>query len=100
MSDEPTPLRDRMGLSSASNVAGSLIRLLVICVVVGVLLAILGIDPVAFWQGTFNKIRYGLVDLLGTGLEGINLFITLLVTGAIIVVPIWLVLKLLSIGKR
>jgi len=97
---EDKPLRDKLGLPSASNAAGTVVRLGVACLVVGALLAILNIDPIRLWQDIVSWIKHGLVDLFGTGLEGVSLVLTLLATGAIIVIPIWVISKLLSLGKR
>ncbi|GGY54285.1 DUF6460 domain-containing protein [Parvularcula lutaonensis] len=101
MSDQ-NPLRDRI-LSPTVNggaILRTVIRLAVACLVVGALLAILRLNPIRMWQQLYEWMQTGLIDLFGTGLEGLSLVGTLIATGAVIVLPIWLIGKLLSLRKR
>lgn len=100
MSDEK-PLRDRVTSPTinVSRVVGTAIRLGIASLIVGVLLAVLRINPIEMWRSLWKWTQNGLVDLVGTGIEGIGLVVTLVVTGAIVVVPLWFIGKLLS-NKR
>jgi hypothetical protein len=72
-----------------------LLRLVVVSFVVGLLLESFGLDPMSLIDGamrvTRHIIEYGLVDVRQIG--------RILVTGAMVVVPVWLVLRLLDAGR-
>lgn len=97
MSDE-TPRR--FSAPDGRVVLGTILRLGIASLIVGALLAVFKLNPVQMWKTLWHWIENGLVDLFGTGLEGISLVITLVATGAIIVIPIWIIGKLLSARKR
>ncbi|MEO1658339.1 MAG: DUF6460 domain-containing protein [Pseudomonadota bacterium] len=96
MTDETTQKSRRAGASSAMQTG---IRLAIISLIVGAALTILRIDPIRLWKGAWHWLNQGVVELFGSGMEGLSLIATLIVTGAIIVVPIWLVRSLLS-GRK
>ncbi|MEM1380165.1 MAG: DUF6460 domain-containing protein [Pseudomonadota bacterium] len=96
---EEKPLRGPTSLPSPRAALGTVLRLGVACLLVGALLVIFRVDPVRFWKELFSWIQTGLVELFGTSVQGIELVFTLLATGAVIVVPIWLISKLLSVRK-
>ncbi|MEM9838867.1 MAG: hypothetical protein AAF830_06880 [Pseudomonadota bacterium] len=89
-------LRERFGPTSASSALGTVFRLAIVCGLVGALLIIARIDPVQFWKDAFHWIQTGVTELFGSSVEGIELIITLVATGAVIVLPIWLIGKLLG----
>jgi hypothetical protein len=69
-----------------------LIKLALLSLLVGVLLAAFGLTPwgfIAFLRETFR-------ELVGTGMEAVHRIGGYIVSGAIIVVPIWLLIRLLS----
>ena len=72
-----------------------LLRLIVVSFVVGLLLETFGLDPVRLFEGTLHALRhiveYGLTDVRQVG--------RILLTGAMVVVPVWLVLRLLDAGR-
>jgi hypothetical protein len=76
--------------------AGTAVRLIVASLVVGALLALFGINPIEMWTGLFRAIQNGVRDVFDTGIEGVGLVLTLIATGAIIVVPIWVIRMLLK----
>ena len=72
-----------------------LLRLVVVSFVVGLLLESFGFDPVSLFDEALRAVRriveFGLTDVRQIG--------RILVTGAMVVVPIWLVLRLLDAGR-
>jgi hypothetical protein len=68
------------------------VRLVIVSFVVGVLLETFGFDPAALVEGAMRAARhiveYGLSDVRAIG--------RILLTGAMVVVPVWLVLRLLD----
>ena len=99
---EHHPLRDRITSPTLKlgALVGTLVRLGVASLIVGALLAIFRLDPIQMWKSLWHWMRTGLVDLFGTGIEGVGLVITLVLTGAVIVIPVWLIGKLLGSRKR
>lgn len=78
---------------SASSV---LLRLALLSLLVGVVLAAFGMTP---W-GFFHWLRFWIEELLGSGMDAVRNLFGYILSGAIIVVPIWLVMRLLSSGRR
>ena len=74
---------------------GVLLRLIVVSFVVGLLLESFGFDPMSLFDEALRAARhiveYGLTDVRQIG--------RILVTGAMVVVPVWLVLRLLDAGR-
>jgi Family of unknown function (DUF6460) len=72
-----------------------LLRLVVVSFVVGFLLETLGFDPVALLneaaRAARHIIEFGLTDVRQVG--------RILLTGAMVVVPVWVVLRLLDAGR-
>ncbi|NNU16714.1 integrase [Parvularcula sp. ZS-1/3] len=101
MSDDQ-PLRDRVTSPTIDGraVLGTVLRLALASVVVGILLAGFKINPIELWRTIGHWIQTGVTELVGTSVEGVALVFTLLVTGAVVVIPIWLVGKLLSARRR
>jgi Family of unknown function (DUF6460) len=69
-----------------------LLKLALLSLLVGVLLAAFGLTP---W-GFFAFLRSTFRDLIGTGMEAVHRVAGYVIAGAIIVVPIWLLIRLLS----
>lgn len=90
-------LKTRLVGRSAS---GTILRLVVASIVVGAVLSMLGLSPIRFWRGIFDSVR-DLISLIGDSFGEIILNLTTyLILGAAIVVPIWLVMRLLRGGRR
>ncbi|MEM6746482.1 MAG: DUF6460 domain-containing protein [Pseudomonadota bacterium] len=96
MTDETTTKSRRAGTRSVMQTG---IRLAIISLIVGAVLTILRIDPVALWRGALHWLNQGVVEIFGSGMEGLTLIATLIATGAIIVIPIWLIRTLFS-GRK
>lgn len=68
------------------------LRLLVVSFVVGLVLATFGFDPETIYENLANAIR----RLIEFGLTDMRQFGRVLLTGAMVVVPIWFVLRLMD----
>ena len=78
------------------SVLGVLVRLIVLSIVVGVVLSTLGITPDnIFYQ--FNILLRRLYDL---GFGAIESVLGYLILGAMVVVPIWFVTRLIRASRR
>ena len=81
------------------SVTRTVIQLVIISIFVGALLSFLGLGPQEFWRGIFDAIK-NVVSAIGESFSEIALnLITYLVIGAAVVVPIWLIARLLS-GRK
>ncbi|MBB4659741.1 DUF6460 domain-containing protein [Parvularcula dongshanensis] len=78
----------------------TLIKLIVACLVVGFLLALLGVNPVELWQSLWRAAVEGVRNVFDFGTDGIALVLGLIATGAVVVLPIWLVTRLLKMRGR
>ncbi len=85
-----------MNASLAGVLGGSpgavLVRLLVVSFVAGIILSTMGFEPETLYENGLRLIRhmveYGLSDVKQVG--------RVLLTGAMVVVPIWIVLRLVN----
>ncbi|HXT09295.1 MAG TPA: DUF6460 domain-containing protein [Roseiarcus sp.] len=68
------------------------VRLLVVSFVVGMLLAMFGFDPETIYARLIDLSRY----LIDFGLADLRHFGRILLTGAMVVVPIWFILRLMD----
>jgi hypothetical protein len=75
------------------------IQLIIASVVVGAFLAFWGVSPAEFWSGIFDFFR-SILGWLGDSVgEIIVNLVTYLLFGAAIVLPVWLVMRVLG-GER
>ena len=77
---------------SLSTVA---VRLLVVSFVVGLLLVMFGFEPESLYERFVQLIRH----VLDFGLNDLRHFGRILLTGAMVVVPIWFVLRLMDMRR-
>jgi hypothetical protein len=70
-------------------------RLLVVSFVVGLLLAMFGFDPETIYERFVQMLRH-IVDF---GLTDLRHFGRILLTGAMVVVPIWFILRLMDMRR-
>lgn len=75
---------------------GVLIRLLLLSIVVGVVLSALGITP----QNFFYQIRLLLQRIYDLGFGAFVSLVEYLVLGAMVVVPIWFIARLVRTARR
>lgn len=88
-----------MGRLDGPSISRTALRLVIASLIVGALLSVFGIKPVELWLRIWNGVKYGAEQVYGHGIEGVTLVLTLIVTGAVIVIPIWIIRFLLS-GRK
>ncbi|AJY44526.1 DUF6460 domain-containing protein [Martelella endophytica] len=74
------------------TVVGTIVRLLVVSLVVGFILSALGIHPLDLWYGVIDFFR----NIWQRGFAALGEVGHYFVLGAIIVVPIFLIIRILS----
>lgn len=78
------------------NIGGTILRLFILSLVVGIVLSVFEIDPEAL-LGSIGGTVERIFDLLVDALEWAVPFVLI---GAIVVVPIWLILVVLRMARR
>jgi hypothetical protein len=73
-----------------------LIKLIFLSFVVGVLLSALNLHPLDLFDGLIDFIQ----RLWNMGFEALGRLGSYFVLGAVVVIPVWVVLRLLSLGRR
>lgn len=77
----------------------TILKLVIISIVLGAFFSMLGTGPLEFWRGVFDFFK-NLISSLGESFGEIAMTLgTYLVIGAGIVIPIWLIARLLSTRK-
>lgn len=71
---------------------GVLVRLLFLSLVVGILLAAIGLTPL----GLVNSLVEAFRSFFGYGLDAVRDFGRYILTGAVIVIPLWIIARLMS----
>ena len=71
---------------------GVLLKLVFLSLVVGVLLAALGLTPLGLLQNLVDAFR----SFFGIGLDAVRDFGRYVLTGALVVIPLWIVVRLMS----
>ena len=73
------------------------VRLVVVSFVVGIVLETFGLDPATLFADALRSVR----QIVEFGFSDIRQVGRILMTGAIVVIPVWLVLRLVdSTGRR
>lgn len=95
--EQDTPRRGGFFSGGATRTA---IQLIVASILVGAIFSLIGLSAAEFWKGIFTATR-NFIDSFADrfGDIAVNL-ITWLVIGGAVVIPIWLVAKVLSRGRR
>jgi len=73
-----------------------LVRLVILCVVVGIILAALGIDP----RNIFDSLVDFVVSIFDLGFGTMERVWRYFLLGAVVVIPLWLLMRLLSGFRR
>lgn len=90
-------LTDRLTGGRARRTA---LRLVIASLIVGAFLAFWGVSPAEFWSGVFDFAK-GIVGWLGDSVSEIVVnLLTYLLFGAAIVVPIWLIARVINGDRR
>lgn len=75
---------------------GVLVRLVLLSIVVGVLLAALGVDPWNIWRSLESLVR----RIISMGWDAIEWVWRYFLLGAVIVIPIWVIVRVFRVGRR
>jgi len=78
------------------SVAGTLIRLVLLSVVVGIVFSALGITPFNLVDRLEQLIR----NIANMGFDALNWAFKYFLLGAVIVFPVWFVVRLVRAGRR
>ncbi|MBC7831150.1 MAG: integrase [Hyphomicrobium sp.] len=78
------------------SVVGVLVRLIVLSIVVGVVLSALGITP----QNIFYQFNILLQRIYDLGFGAIESVLGYLILGAVVVVPVWFISRLIKVSRR
>ena len=71
------------------------VRLVLLCILVGVILHVLGFDPLNIWRSLQDLV----IQIWNMGFDAIWRLWRYFLLGAVIVVPIWLVVRLAKGGR-
>lgn len=74
------------------SIARTIVKLIVVCLIVGFVLAFFGYTP----NNIIGSLRYHFYDILNNGFEALGDIGNYLVLGAIVVIPVFVVLRLIS----
>ena len=74
---------------------GVFVRLVILSIIVGVLLAALGVDPWNIWRSIESLAR----RIMSMGFEAIEWVWRYFLLGAVIVIPIWVIVRLLRVSR-
>ncbi|GGA56843.1 DUF6460 domain-containing protein [Pelagibacterium lentulum] len=85
----------------AENVLGDtpgrlFVRLVVMSLIVGFLMAIFGVSP----QDIFRSVERFFADMFDNSFEVLYRAFSYVVTGAMVVIPIWIVMRLMASARR
>ena len=72
------------------------VKLLLVSLLVGVILVWLDLTPLGLYRGIENLIR----SIIANGFEGLREIGRYILTGAMIVVPVWILMRLLDGRKK
>lgn len=73
-----------------------LIRLLLLSLFVGFLMAVFGISP----QSLIRSVQNTFAGIFDNGFEFVRQLGGYVLTGAVVVVPLWIVMRVLSMGRK
>jgi len=83
---------DRFQQALGGSPGSVLLKLVLLSLLVGVVLAAFQMTP---W-GLIHYLRYLFEEIVGTGMEAVHRILGYAVSGAVIVVPIWLLMRVFS----
>ena len=92
MSDRPLAAR----LRPRRGTLGTVLKLAVTCVLVGLLLGFLDVDPIALWTGLWRAASEGVRDAFDVGTGWVAVLFAAMAMGAVVVLPLWLLRRLLT----
>ena len=77
------------------SIAGTLIRLVLLSIVVGIVFSVLGITPFNLIE-RMQQLVSRIIDL---GFDAFRSAFTYFLLGAVVVIPVWFVVRLLRLGR-
>jgi uncharacterized protein DUF6460 len=77
------------------SVSGTLIRLVLLSVVVGIVFSVLGITPFNLIERLQQLVR----RIFDLGFDAIRSAFGYFLLGAVVVIPVWLIMRLLKLGR-
>ena len=81
------------------GVIGTIVKLAVASVVVGLVLGVLGVNPVELWTGLWRAAADGVRQAFDWGTGWVAVLFAAMATGAVVVLPLWLLRRVLA-GRR
>lgn len=97
----PPPARKTRIQRLLSITPGDLLRVALISVIVGLVLAAFRVDPRSLWVDFFGTIAEAWTEFANISIDLIRWSFEYLLLGAVLVVPIWIVIHVIrSLGKR
>ena len=75
---------------------GTLVKLAVASLIVGLVMGFLGLNPIEVWTGLWRAASEGVREALDWGTGWAAVLFAATATGAVIVLPLWLVRRLLT----
>ena len=97
MPNELEPMEPRMSHDTASRVFGGsplgvIVRLILVSILVGVILSALGLDPLDILHSLQRLVR----NIWNMGFDAVRWLWGYFLLGAVIVIPIWLILRIVN----
>ena len=89
-------MSDRFERLFGDSPARLLLRLVILSLVVGVVLAALGIEPYDILSSALRFIK----GIWAKGFAALDSVWRYFLLGAVVVIPVWLVLRLLNVGRN
>ncbi|MFZ0847817.1 MAG: DUF6460 domain-containing protein [Hyphomicrobiaceae bacterium] len=77
------------------SIAGTLLRLVLLSIVVGIVFSVLGITPFNLIE-RMQQLVGRIIDL---GFDAFRSAFTYFLLGAVVVIPVWFVVRLLKLGR-
>ena len=77
------------------SIAGTLVRLVLLSIVVGIVFSVLGITPFNLIE-RMQQLVSRIIDL---GFDAFRSAFTYFLLGAVVVIPVWFVVRLLRLGR-
>ena len=83
-------------MAAPRSVSGTIIRLLVVSLIVGLVLSLFNITP----QGLLRRLGGTAEQILGVAVGAVEWAVPFVLIGAVVVVPLWAIVKLTRMARR
>ena len=77
------------------SIAGTLLRLVLLSIVVGIVFSVLGITPF----NLIERMQQLVGRIIDMGFDAFRSVFTYFLLGAVVVIPVWFVVRLLKLGR-